>query len=184
MNDWILHTKIEKNSIKRIKNEIDNLSENCISLDERSTRGLNSTQYILTHKKDKLKISQSLIIKKVKECIEENVELNIENAWTVLGQENSYHLVHKHHNKKKQISVVVYLSIPKKNNLHQSGAFYCFLKKNEQINYLAIQPELGSIFIFPSNVLHGAYPQSKGLRQTLNFDFSFNIINNKVSDNA
>ena len=37
--------------------------------------------------------------------------------------------------------------------------------------YNNIIPKLGDLIIMPIHIFHGAYPQSKGTRQTLNMDF-------------
>ena len=35
-----------------------------------------------------------------------------------------------------------------------------------------VKPELGKMIIFPSHILHGAYPYPEGIRQTFNLDFN------------
>jgi hypothetical protein len=39
------------------------------------------------------------------------------------------------------------------------------------LEYKEFSPKIGDFFIFPIHVLHGTYPQSEGIRQTLNLDF-------------
>ena len=90
-----------------------------------------------------------------------------------MGEDGGYHRIHHHNHGNKdcdRIAVVVYLKVPD-NNI---GDIFNILHKNngEAIDVVETTPEEGNILNFPKQVLHGTYPQSKGLRQTLNFDFN------------
>ena len=127
------------------------------------------------------KIPEIKVIEKViKNCLIKSKIISFDNEikniskWTVIGEEGSYHVTHKHNllnsNVKSAISTVTYLKVPEKLNNDPSGKFYAFLRSNELIT---ISPKVGDIFIFPVWIYHGTYPQSKGTRQTLNLDFKF-----------
>ena len=51
------------------------------------------------------------------------------------------------------------------------GDIFFIRDKNLNITYHEIKPKEGSLIIMPIHIFHGAYPQAKGLRQTLNMDF-------------
>lgn len=111
---------------------------------------------------------------------ENNIDLEYFNGWTVVGRENSYHKIHKHNlGRFDGISTVLYLNVPETNNenlpenniylvtnLNQKNPFYL---QNNDVTH--INPEVGKLLIFPDWVLHGTYPQTKGIRQTLNIDY-------------
>ena len=52
-----------------------------------------------------------------------------------------------------------------------SGNFYYFLNENDNVSYGSVAPKKGTFIVMPVNLLHGSYPQAKGIRQTLNMDF-------------
>lgn len=103
-------------------------------------------------------------------------ELHACSAWTVTGEEGSYHTVHEHG--PMNICSVTYLKVPKGQE-SPAGQIY-FILHADGYNPLStpafrvfhIQPQEGMIVIFPSWLLHGVYPQGPGLRQTLNIDFN------------
>jgi len=169
--DWIIIDNISiTNMSKIVKKGIKNTSP--VSLDSKSTTGKNVKQYDLFNY-----IKNNSIIDMVKEKIllslDRHLHLKLNNlkllsAWTVLGYKNSYHTLHKHNDKINHVSSVIYL------NVKEEGSFYYVYKKNEEITYGSYKPQVGDLIIFPVWLLHGAYPQSRGLRQTLNLDFEIN----------
>lgn len=97
------------------------------------------------------------------------------SAWTVTGEEGSYHTVHEHGS--MHVCTVTYLKVPKIVNPPNGQVF--FIMDSNPHNNLALpsnrvfslQPQEGMIVIFPSWLLHGVYPQDPGTRQTINIDF-------------
>ena len=167
-NDWIIIDNISITNISKIvKQGIKTTSS--ISLDSKSSRGDNVKQYDLFEY-----LNNNPAIDKIKEKILLNLDrhlhlklnnLKLLSAWTVLGYKNSYHTLHKHNKKQNHVSSVLYL------NVQEEGIFYYVYKKNEEIEYGSHKPQVGDLIIFPVWLWHGAYPQSQGLRQTLNLDF-------------
>jgi hypothetical protein len=98
------------------------------------------------------------------------------SAWTVKGDEGSFHTIHDHG--PLNVSSVLYLEVPKSDS-PTAGNIY-FVMHGEPYNALAtpsfrvmhVDPKPGMIIIFPSWLLHGVYPQGPGLRQTVNVDFN------------
>jgi hypothetical protein len=170
--DWLL---INVLNIDEIENKVKEMIkiEKPISLDEKSTKGEKSKQYMLY---DYFKDNE--VLNNIKEEILKNLnyinirgELILKSAWTVFGYKGSYHTVHRHNNKINHISTVFYLNVPKTMQKSQNGNFYCFLNKENNIEYFSYRPKKGDLIIMPVWILHGVYPQEKGLRQTLNLDF-------------
>jgi hypothetical protein len=165
--DWLIKTKID---IKPVRKIMDKIIGSKLDTTHKSTRGLNSTQHDLI--KDQSKFEDVTDLIKNELCKLETRTFNLLSAWTVVGQENSYHMVHNHNQvAKDHVSTVLYLRMPKKKNIHQSGEFYYFLNDGNKITYDRFLPLEGTLVIMPVHILHGAYPQAKGIRQTLNFDF-------------
>lgn len=186
-NEWLIKSKIKVNHIhKQIMNNLDLFDKEDVTL--KSTRGDLSKQYRIFLNEpedlydfnDRLKIVLPFIyeISKIvseilKENFNENRNLNLDAVWMVMGEKGGYHRIHHHNHRSEnldKVSVVVYLKVPD-NNI---GDIFNVLHKNngEKIDVIETTPEEGNILIFPKQVLHGTYPQSKGLRQTLNFDFN------------
>lgn len=109
------------------------------------------------------------------------------SAWTVKGEEGSYHTIHEHG--PLNVSSVTYLEVPprpinltpsteppKNNNQGQiyfvmdGGPYNSLSVPNFRLFHITPQP--GMIVIFPSWMLHGVYPQGPGIRRTLNIDFN------------
>jgi hypothetical protein len=180
--DWLIHKNIEVKGYKQIIDNIINQMEP-IDLEEKSTSGFNSTQYgLLEHQDLFLEIQEKVVSEIYDPSIEHSSgKIRLTEAWTVLGHENSYHTAHSHLTKinlsssnapTNKFSTVLYLDVPKNPNMHQPGSFYFFLL-DEYLNLLhnEIHPKIGDLIIMPVHITHGVYPQSKGLRQTLNMDF-------------
>jgi hypothetical protein len=173
MKDWIIYKNI---NVEGYKDIIDNILTEDIYIErgEYSTRGYNSMQYWLSSKKDLFTPIQDKVKNEIKSELKEFKidHLNLLSAWTVLGQENSYHTLHYHNKPINHISTVLYLDVPPEPTLDQPGDFYFLLKdENKDIHYNQIRPKVGDLIIMPVHTWHGAYPQAKGLRQTLNMDF-------------
>jgi hypothetical protein len=97
------------------------------------------------------------------------------SAWVVSGDEGSYHTVHEHG--AMNVCSVTYLKVPDQQTSPEGQIF--FIMDSNPYNGLSVpatrvfhlQPQKNMVVIFPSWMLHGVYPQGKGLRQTLNIDF-------------
>lgn len=201
-NCWIIEDYLDSNLVEEIKliiqENLDNLYKN---KEGYSTTGKNSEQYWLIHRKDEFLVSDSRfykfeeeyknqILNRIKvanlfdEKKKENIDLNYLNAWSVIGEEDSYHTIHCHNEGSFDgISTLVYLEVPD-TNLDDEPENNIFLVTNvgpknsyyyENTNYLNINPEVGKLLIFPDWVLHGTYPQTKGIRQTFNIDYKIKI---------
>ena len=173
MNDWVIIDSIAIEDIAiMVKKGIKTTFP--IALDSKSTAGGKSKQYDLFKY-----LKNNSTLDKVKEKIllnlDKHLQLKLSNlklvsAWTVLGYKNSYHTLHKHGDHKNHVASVIYLNVP--NSKHErDGRFFYVYKKDQEIDYGSHKPRVGDLIIFPVWLWHGAYPQSKGLRQTLNLDF-------------
>lgn len=114
-------------------------------------------------------------------------KLELYRAWTVKGEEGSYHTLHDHG--PNSLCSITYLETPKDQDDRQGQVY--FVMQSDPYNQLApvkhkvvhINPHPGMIIIFPSWLLHGVYPQGPGLRQTLSIDFTGKL-NDDFEDTA
>lgn len=170
---------VESVSIDNYKSVVDRLVKDIYpdDLTNRSTRGEKSKQYDLT-KLFNVDEEFTSVVNKIKEktllCLQNRNLRHIRNlsalsCWTVYGEENGYHLVHRHNNRNApHISTVTYLKTPVPKSANAGNFFYF---NND--NVCEIAPVEGQMLILPVWLFHGTYPQSEGLRQTLNVDFSY-----------
>jgi hypothetical protein len=114
----------------------------------------------------------------MKDLIEIN-NLKPTSCWSVSGDEGSYHRIHRHLpfngenvEKTNRISTILYLDVPSKTKI-ADGDFYFVIKEDDEIRSYSIEPKVGDFIVMSANVFHGTYPQSKGLRRTLNMDFIY-----------
>ena len=176
--NWLAHTQIDTCGFS---DTIDKIVENKepIDLFPKSTRGFKSNQY--NFKGDDFIMLDDIIntIKNQLHNIDYLKGKKIEPSlgWTVYGEHHGYHEVHNHLNRglPYDISTVLYLKTPSITGYTNKGQFYYFLLDNDEIKYHELEPVEGMLVIMPTRTLHGSYPQPRGLRHTLNFDF-------KVSD--
>lgn len=113
--------------------------------------------------------------------------LSADRAWTVIGEEGSYHTIHDHG--PNRVCSVTYIDVPEQ-QLPKQGDIY-FVLQCDPYSQLSpvrhkvvhVTPKAGLMVIFPSWLLHGVYPQGPGIRQTLNIDFS-GILNDSPEQSA
>lgn len=155
---YLLERFISEEETNNIKTLIDNISKEC-PWPNWYTSTVKGNDFHLMEKKNELcgiiNIYETVLEKK----------LEIQNAWTVYGQEGSFHQIHRHHANPSFICTVLFLETQGVST--PNGDFYAVLN-NEVYQY---SPCKGDMLIFSSDVCHGTYPQVKGLRQTLNIDF-------------
>jgi hypothetical protein len=195
--NWIIEDYLELNFIKEISEILENNKHNLIS-DKKgySTEGKNSNQYWLINLYKKFFISdknyyefekkyRNEILSRLKKSglldkdFEKSISLNLRNSWIVSSEENSYHSIHNHCGKNLGISTVVYIKVPRTNvesEISNDIYFVMDSNSNQMFYYnlppsIHINPEVGKLLIFPDWILHGTYPQTKGIRQTFNVDY-------------
>ncbi len=194
---WVIQHYLDEDLLKKIKTFIqDNLDEFIEDTEGYSTTGIDSRQYWLINKKrnafyehpkfheimDEFTLKILNRIKKtglfVKEG-EENIKLCPLSAWSVIGEEGSYHRCHDHGGDIHGISTLLYLEVPENNKESEpENSLYMIthvgprshMIKNTSYS-LEINPEVGKLLIFPNWIPHGTYPQTKGIRQTFNANF-------------
>jgi len=205
-DSWIIDGYLDSSLVQEIKTIIqDNLSSLYKNKEGYSTTGKNAEQYWLIHQKNNFFVNDSRfydfereyknqILNRIKaadlfdEKTKEDIDLNQHNAWSMIGEENSYHTMHCHNEGSFDgISTLVYLEVPgtniedePENNLFL--ATYVGPKNSyyyENTPTLDINPEVGKLLIFPDWLPHGTYPQTKGIRQTFNIDYRIVPANNK-----
>ncbi len=179
MEDWIIKGLIVPSSIKKIKNQLKLILEKLQKTDLKklSTRG-DSIQYNLRDyiDNDLLKILKKIVLNKYSKLFEiDDVDLKLNNAWTVLAEKTGWHKLHQHNAffNEDSISVVIYLETPKKTSIDYQGYFYyVYINGNDYIRYKTIVSEDGLIILMPTWLWSGVY-HSSGKRQTLNLEFEY-----------
>ena len=163
--DWVLKTNLgDMTEVKRLVDDLTKDEVDIIPTHNLSTKGKNVVQ-----KRFKLEGIQP-VVDVIAQFIRINLnkQVKIASGWTVYGQEDSYHLIHTHSTRdKNDIATVLYLSTAEVPTGHE-GNLFLILKDDDFKQY---SPVVGDLFVFPTYVMHGTYPQGKGLRQTLNLDF-------------
>ena len=158
-------TKISLNKINDYKNIINNLIEGYTETKNIPTFKGNKKEYLLNKFLDKLQSIELDLIKLIKNKINFKNIFSLK-AWTCIGSENCYHELHQHNPySNNKIATITYLDVPK-----NSGDFH-YIENNKTFK---IKPEVGTFLMFPNYLLHGSYPQGKGIRQTFNMDFEYN----------
>jgi|TARA_R100000081_G_C4752883_1_gene135397 hypothetical protein len=156
---YLLERFISEEETDKIKTLVNSIAPDCPWPNWYSST-VKGTDYHLMDKSDEL-----CDIIPMYEAIMER-KLRLRNAWTVYGQEGSYHLIHRHHFSADFICTVLFLDTSGIST--PNGDFYAVLN-NDVYQY---SPQKGDLLIFSSDVCHGTYPQVKGLRHTLNLDFN------------
>ena len=115
--DWVIITEID---IKPVRKIMDKIMGNELNIKSKSTRGFNSTQFDLYEQRSQFEDVIDMV--KYELCKLDLKSYNLLSAWTVIGKENGYHMVHNHNIvAQDHVSTVLYLKMPKKSNMHQSG---------------------------------------------------------------
>ena len=83
--------------------------------------------------------------------------INIDSCWVVRQYESEYNPVHSHNG---DVSGVLYLKFPQDRKSAKDGSITFVNSPTFFLNrgHLTLTPEIGSIFLFPSYVLHTVYP--------------------------
>jgi hypothetical protein len=198
-NNWIIEDQLDNKLVEKITNNINENLSNLLKLKEGySTTGKNAEQYWLEKKEDNFYfqdkdfediknnyknnilnrlIKSNLLNEKLK-----HLDIDNKNCWSVIGEENSFHSAHFHNNGEFWgISTVLYINVPESNEeslcennlflIMNSGPNNRFYHSNPKV--IDINPKVGKLLIFPDWIIHGTYPQTKGIRQTFNIDYHF-----------
>jgi len=204
-NNWVIEDQLNSSLVDEIKYCVnDNINSLHKFKEGYSTRGKNSEQYWII-RGDKKFLSNSLNFEQLKLKYTNEVFNKLEksnlisqffflinlNCWTVIGEEGSYHAAHNHNlGRFDGISTVLYLQVPE-TNLSEECENNLFLVADSSPKNLIysssipstieINPEVGKLLIFPSWIVHGTYPQTKGVRQTFNLDYIIESKKNKTT---
>jgi len=162
--------KISENLIKTINDHIDNILKDQNKIDE-LYHGKNLAGEI----KYEIKLTNDFIIDSLYVPIKDIVynfikstlnkefkSFEIKSSWAVCQFESDYNPIHWHDG---HLSGVMYTKIPK-----DFGSSYKEVNKNGNIAFIHgstqltassvydVKPEIGDLFIFPSNMMHTVYP--------------------------
>lgn len=198
--NWLIEDQLDKNLVDSMRDIVNNNLNDFLKLKKGySTNGENAEQYWIEKGTPHLyfdneefqkikKDYKNEILKRLKksellcEDVSNNLDIDNQSCWTVIGEENSFHTAHCHNGGSSNgISTVLYLNVPE-TNMEGDPKNNIFLIMNSDSNsatyrcnpsVIDINPRVGKLLIFPEWIIHGTYPQSKGVRQTFNMDYYF-----------
>jgi len=194
--NWIINSVLPNDILNNLENEINSNLDNFLSDKNNYTCKGNTKQYWL--EKQGQEYPQSDALKEAIDgyssfisdlCIESDLfdhaflnHLKSFGIWTVRGEEGSFHKLHNHSAKSSVLglSTVAYLNVPETNDhsLPNNNVYFVMNGGSKNVfstrgnDVYEVSPINGQVFIFPNWLLHGTYPQSDGLRQTFNIDYS------------
>ena len=195
--NWVVGVQAPHDLVKKLDAEILSNLDNLLADKENYTCKGESVQQFWLQKQDKTYIKEGGLSEAVSEytqfvgdvCSKAETfnsqflsHLRPYGVWTVRGGKGSFHKVHQHNAKGSVlgISSVLYLNVPQTNDDTQPNNNIYFVMNSgpttvfspDQPSVVEISPKCGELYIFPNWLLHGTYPQSEGLRQTFNIDYS------------
>jgi len=196
-NNWLIEDQLDDELLNDIKNFCDkNLEFLYKDKENYSTTGDNVEQYWIEKRGEKPFYYENKEHENIKRRFREGIhgrlkaasllksdddtQLRQVMAWTVIGEEGSYHTIHNHAaGRHDGISVVLYLNVPESEEKNKSNSIFLVLHTDPSSKFLNQgcpsiyhkEPEVGTLLIFPYHVPHGTYPQTKGIRQTFNVDY-------------
>lgn len=207
-NSWLIEDQLNNELLNVIKDFFDNHLEFLHKdKEDYSTTGNNAEQYWI-EKKGKTQFNYKNqeyenIEQKFRKEIHgrlkaasllrsDKIELQQNTAWSVIGEEGSYHKIHTHSDSRMDgISTVLYLNVPESKSEDSSNSIFLVLHTDPSSHFTSqacpsikhIKPEVGKLLIFPYHIPHGTYPQTKGIRQTFNVDYSFQFKSKSQNNN-
>ena len=199
-NNWLIEDQLENQLLNDIKNFFDkNLEFLHTDKENYSTTGDNAEQYWIEQKGEKHYYYKNKEYEDIERRFREgiygrlkaasllktnDIQLRQSTAWTVIGEEGSYHGIHTHGDGMIDgVSVVLYLNVPETRQNNKSNSIFLVLHADPSSHFIDkgcpnichVSPKVGKVLIFPFNIPHGTYPQTKGIRQTFNIDYKFFI---------
>ena len=158
-------------------------------LSKLSTTGKGSEQYFVKDhagdQKTYQKITKELdnkilnLLKKT-ELLKDDMYVTPKNSWTIIGKENGYHTIHCHtEGSVFGISCVIYTRVEYEEVVEREGDIYFVMNADCSSSHTfhtkkqceIFTPTKNKMLLFPGWLLHGTYPQPKGIRQTFNYEF-------------
>ena len=194
-DNWIIEDQLDNELVDQIRNFVD---KNCEGWHE-SIEGYSSTgnvkQYWIAYdrtydKKEYNDIEEKLrqnILGRLKKSsfLRDNVSIEFRSAGTVIGQEGAYHKLHNHGDGAWDgLSTVLYLNMPETDDCDYVNDIHLVLHTDPKSKYISsycpsihsITPKVGTLLMFPPNIPHTTFPQSKGIRQTFNVNYDYFIV--------
>ena len=170
------------NEIDKINNYIDDV----LIIDEKKKKELDASNSLVGKVREEIFIEKEFLEKDLLKIIGPHINkyliscnykfhelINIDSCWVVRQYESEYNPVHSHNG---DVSGVLYLKFPQKRESEKDGSISFINSPNFFLNrgYITLVPEVGSIFLFPSYVLHTVYPirKNKEERRCIAFNAS------------
>mgnify|MGYP001175651722 CR=1 FL=1 len=162
--------KIPDNTIAVLNNHIDEILKDENKIEEQyhgdNLAGEIKYEFKLTREfleKNMYELLKSYVFNYVKSCLNKEIKsFELKSCWAVCQFENDYNPIHWHDG---HLSGVMYTKMPK-----DLGTSYKKENKNGKIAFIHgsthlsvtsvydVKPEIGDLYIFPSNMMHTVYP--------------------------
>ena len=178
--------KLEENEVEEINHYIDNE----LLSNKEKIRELDASNSLVGKVKEEIFIEQYFLEKNLLNIIGPHINkfllacsytshksINIDSCWVVRQYESEYNPVHSHNG---NISGVLYLKFPSRRISKKDGSITFINSPTFFLNrgYITLEPEIGSIFLFPSYLLHTVYPirENKNERRCIAFNASLDPV--------
>lgn len=171
----ILKSKISNELLLNINNYIDGLLMNGTGLDYSSNlAGQNTYQYIIEYDFVVNSGLEDLLLTLGKNYIskyEYDSNILLKDCWANISKDSDYNPIHVHSG---MLSGILYLKTPLVDNNIDGHTQFIFGQQSLPFcnNTLLTLPEEGTILLFPSWLMHSAYPTKKisSTRRTISFN--------------
>ena len=180
----IYRNRLNTDEIKKINNYLDSSLLN----DYDKKKKLDASNSLVGKVKEEIHIEKEFLEKELLIIIGPHINqflinsnyknhksINIDSCWVVRQYESEYNPVHSHNG---DVSGVLYLKFPQNRKSGKDGSITFINSPSFFLNrgHLNLIPEVGSIYLFPSYVLHTVYPirENNEERRCIAFNASLN----------
>ena len=180
----IYRNRLNTDEIKKINNYLDSSLLN----DYDKKKKLDASNSLVGKVKEEIHIEKEFLEKELLIIIGPHINqflinsnyknhksINIHSCWVVRQYESEYNPVHSHNG---DVSGVLYLKFPQNRKSGKDGSITFINSPSFFLNrgHLNLIPEVGSIYLFPSYVLHTVYPirENNEERRCIAFNASLN----------
>ena len=162
----IYKSNLRIKDIEKINNYLDN---NLLNDDDKKKK-LDASNSLVGKVKEEIHLEKEFLEKELLNIIGPHINnflvnsnykshksINLDSCWVVRQYESEYNPVHSHNG---DVSGVLYLKFPQDRKSGKDGSITFVNSPTFFLNrgHLTLIPEIGSIFLFPSYVLHTVYP--------------------------
>ena len=180
----IYKSNLRIKDIEKINNYLDN---NLLNDDDKKKK-LDASNSLVGKVKEEIHLEKEFLEKELLNIIGPHINnflvnsnykshksINLDSCWVVRQYESEYNPVHSHNG---DVSGVLYLKFPQDRKSGKDGSITFVNSPTFFLNrgHITLIPEIGSIFLFPSYVLHTVYPIRKNQEERRCIAFNASLI--------